>query len=118
MATIGIMRVGPPESVRGVHRLTFGELGEWLFVLSSIVWSRLFILGFWIFDPEIMRRAFSSWLLPAIGFLLVPWTTFTYLWMWGNSSDGVHGREWVLIAAGLVLDVVTLVAGRRLWRGT
>lgn len=116
MATIGIMRVGPPESVRGVHRLTVGELLGWLFVLSSAFWSRLFVLGFWIFDPQSIRRAFASWVIPAVGLVFVPATTFAYIWMWGNSSDGVNGAEWLVVAAGLVLDVATVLVFRRLNR--
>ena len=117
MSSIGLMRVGPPDELVGVRRLTLGEVVEWVLVLSSMFWSRLFIVGLWIFDHDLLlNRAYDSWVVPLIGFLLLPWTTFTYAWMWGNSSDGVIGREWVLVAAACVLDVITWVAARRLNR--
>jgi len=117
MTSMGLMRVGPPEELRGVRGLTFGELMEGLFVTASMFWPRLFIAGFWIFDHDLLlNRAFTTWMVPLLGFLLLPWTTFSYVWMWGNSSDGVLGREWVLVAAAFVLDLVTYAAARGLSR--
>jgi hypothetical protein len=69
-------------------------------------WPRLFILGFWIFGSE-LGRAYSSWVIPALGFLVAPWTTFAYAWMWGLTSHGVHGAEWIVVGVGLLLDVWT-----------
>src|SRR3954447_7564094 len=117
MSSIGLMRVGPPAELRGTRRLTFGEVMEWVFLASSMFWPRLFIAGFFVFDHDLLlHRAFSSWLVPALGFLLLPWTTFTYAWMWGNSTDGVIGSEWVLVAAALALDLITYAAGYALSR--
>jgi len=117
MSTIGLMRVGPPEHLRGVHRLTLGEAMEWVFFMSSMFWPRLFIAGFFIFDHELLlHRAFTSWVVPLLGFLLLPWTTFSYAWMWANASDGVIGREWVVVAVALFLDLVTYAVAHALLR--
>jgi hypothetical protein len=93
-----------------------GRAAGWVLAASSLFWPRLFILLFWIFDDTLFRRAFDSWLVPFIGFLVVPWTTLAYATMWGLNSDRVSGVEWVGVAIGLLLDVWTYAGIRRLWR--
>jgi hypothetical protein len=81
----------------------------WFFIGSSMFWPRVFILAFWIFGSE-LGRAFSSWVIPAIGFLILPWTTVLYAWTWAINSDGVHGWEWIVVACGLIADLLTWTA--------
>ena len=112
---IGIMRVpvGPGHRVAGRDdRHVMG----WLFFVSSLFWPRLFILGFWIFGSQ-LGRAFSSWVIPAIGFLVAPWTTVGYAFMWSISSDKVSGWEWIVVAGCVLLDLATYAGGHRLIRG-
>ena len=73
---------------------------------------RLSILGFWIFSDQI-GNAFSSWVVPAAGLILAPWTTLLYAWMWAIGSDAVHGWEWLAVAVGILLDLAFLDALRR-----
>jgi hypothetical protein len=87
----------------------------WLVFLFGAFWPRLFIVGFWIFSREI-GDAFDSWVVPALGLLLLPWTTFSYAIMWGISSDAVSGAEWAVVAIGLLLDLGTWAAAARLLR--
>ena len=87
--------------------------GPWLLFLFGAVWPRLFIVGFWIFSSEI-GDAFSSWVIPAIGFVVLPWTTFAYAIMWGLSSEVVAGWEWIVVGIALLLDVATWAAATRL----
>ena len=51
--------------------------------------------------------------MPALGFLLLPWTTLLYAWMWAISSDGVNGWEWTFVAIAFLIDLWFWVAGRR-----
>ena len=113
MGTIGIMRVGPPGGVPPERPITMGQAVGWVLVLSSMFWPRLFILGFWIFDEQ-LGDAFSSWVIPALGFLIAPWTTVAYAFMWGVSSDRVAGVEWLVVGAAVVADLLTWWGGRRL----
>jgi hypothetical protein len=115
MGTIGIMRVGPPGGVPPARPLSMGQAVGGVLVLSSLFWPRLFILGFWIFDDQ-LGRAFSSWVIPALGFLIAPWTTVAYAFMWGMSSDRVAGVEWLVVGAAVVADLLTWWGGRRLLR--
>src|SRR3954470_16595333 len=90
----------------------------WFFLVSSLFWPRLCILVFWIFGQGWMGDAFHHrWLLQAVGGLVLPWTTMAYALMWGLTSDGVSGREWVCVGLALLLDLGTWVLGRNLVRG-
>jgi hypothetical protein len=84
----------------------------WVLIGSLMFWPRLFMLGFFIFDRDI-GRAFGSWVVPIIGFFVLPWTTVTYAAMWSISSDRVIGIEWAAVAVALVLDLITWAAVRR-----
>jgi hypothetical protein len=79
---------------------------------SLLFWPRLFMVGFWIFERQILD-AFSSWIFPVIGFLILPWTAVAYAAMWSISSDRVSGVEWVAVALALLIDIWTWSAFRR-----
>jgi hypothetical protein len=84
----------------------------WAVLLGVAFWPRLWIIGFWIFGRQ-LGDAFSAWIVPALGFVVLPWTTLLYAFMWSIDSDGVHGWEWSLVGVALLVDVVFWVAGRR-----
>ena len=65
---------------------------------------------------DLLGDAYDSAALPIIGFLVLPWTTFAYAAMWGISSDGVHGWEWIAVAIALITDLVTWLVTARLLR--
>ena len=81
------------------------QIGLWLWFLGLSFWPRLFIFGFWIFGSTIGKAFHHGWIVPVIGFLVAPWTTFTYAWMWGLTSNGVHGWEWIVVGFGVLLDL-------------
>lgn len=110
----GLMIVGGEQE--HVRAIAGGELLGWLYVAMSTLTPRLFIIGFWIFS-DLLGDAYSSWVIPAIGFLILPWTTCAYMWAWSISSNEVSGWEWLLVAAGLLADLTTYVAARALVRG-
>jgi hypothetical protein len=92
-----------------------GRAAGWVLAVSSLFWPRLFILLFWIFDDELPRRAFDSWVVPVLGFFLLPWTTLAYATMWGLGSDRVSGLEWLVVVIAFVIDLWTYAGIRRLW---
>ena len=82
-----------------------------LVIIGSLhFWPRLFIFGFVIFSPKILTDAFSGWVVWVAGLLLLPWTTVTYMMMWGVYSDRVYGVEWVFVGLAFLIDVYTWVA--------
>jgi hypothetical protein len=83
----------------------------WSILLGVAFWPRLWILGFWIFGRQ-LGDAFDVWIVPALGFLLLPWTTLLYAWMWAIGSDGLHGWEWLPVGISFLIDIWFWVAGR------
>ena len=85
-----------------------------LVIIGSLhFWPRLFILGLAIFSPKILMDAFSGWVVWVVGFFIAPWTTITYMMMWGVYSDRVYGVEWVFVGFAVLLDIYTWVATLR-----
>jgi hypothetical protein len=52
-----------------------------------------------------LSRAFDSWLVPLIGFFLLPWTTLAYAVMWDSGSRGVEGFEWFIVILAFAFDL-------------
>jgi hypothetical protein len=76
-----------------------------LVYLSFGFFARLAILVLWIF-MDLLGDAYDSWILPVIGFVLVPWTTLTFSFMWTIGSDKVSGWEWIAVALAMLVDYV------------
>lgn len=98
-----------PAQPREGSLLAFGLL------TTYAMFPRLWILGFWIFSG-MLGDAYAHWAVPAIGFLVAPWTTLLYAWMWAIGSSSVNGWEWLPVAIGMLLDVSLLWAFARLFR--
>jgi hypothetical protein len=69
----------------------------------------LFVL--WLFS-DLLSRSFDGWLLPLLGFFLLPWTTLAFALLWA-SSDGVLGIEWLVVAFAFLVDVGAIGGGGR-----
>jgi hypothetical protein len=76
-----------------------------LLALVALISPRVALFLLWIFS-DILSRAFDSWVLPLIGFLLLPWTTLSYVafWDWGPGSH-VTGFEWVFVGIAVLIDL-------------
>jgi hypothetical protein len=106
----GIMYIARPADARTAP-VDGAKVMEYVLVLFGHFWPRLFILGFWIFGSR-LGDAFSSWVIPAVGFVIAPWTTVAYAFMWGISSNTVSGWEWIVVALGVLLDGATIAGSR------
>lgn len=98
-----IQHVAPPP--QRDDRSSPGHPLGWFVVGSLAFWPRVFFLALWIFGSQ-LGRAFDSWVLPAIGFFVAPWTTVAYAFMWSVSSDRVSGVEWVVVAFAALADLL------------
>ena len=74
-----------------------------LVILLALISPRLAIFCIWIFS-DILSRAFDSWIVPLLGFFLLPWTTLAYAVMW-SSSNRVSGFEWFIVILAFVIDL-------------
>ena len=65
----------------------------------------------WLFS-DLLSRAFDDWVIPLLGFFLLPWTTLAYAVMW-SFSDGVVGFDWFLVVLAFLVDIGSLAKGSR-----
>jgi hypothetical protein len=82
-----------------------------LLALLALISPRLVLFLLWLFD-DILSRAYDSWIIPLIGFFVLPWTTLAYAGMWSSGSNEVFGFEWFIVGAAFVVDVLSLAGGR------
>jgi hypothetical protein len=83
-----------------------------LLALLALISPRLVLFLLWIFG-DVLSRAFSSWILPLLGFFLLPWTTLAYaaLWSW---APGHHLSffAWLVVVLGFLIDLGSYGGGR------
>ena len=96
------------------HEFGFGRAMGWLFFLSSMFWSRLFILAWWIFS-DLLGRAYSTALIPIVGFFVLPWTTLVYALCW-SGGHRVYGFDWFLVGIAFLIDLGTYMGSDRFRR--
>jgi len=80
-------------------------------LLFALISPRLALFLIWIFS-DLLSRAFDSWIVPLLGFFLLPWTTLAYAVMW-NSSDRVSGFEWFIVILAFLIDLSAHARGSR-----
>ena len=89
-------------------------------VLIALVFApispRLALFALWLFS-NVLDRAFDDWIVPLLGFFLLPWTTLAYAAMWA-SSDGVNGFEWFIVVLAFLIDVGAFAGGGKRRRET
>jgi hypothetical protein len=82
-----------------------------LIALLALLSPRLAIVFVAIFS-DMLSRAFDSWLLPLIGFFLLPWTTLAYAVMWDIGTRDVNGFEWFIVVLAFLADLASWAGGR------
>ena len=75
-----------------------------LIALFALISPRLALFFVWIFS-DILSGAYDSWIVPVLGFFLLPWTTLAYAVMWSASSNQVTGFEWFIVILAFVIDL-------------
>ncbi|HUC00719.1 MAG TPA: hypothetical protein VMS11_12930 [Solirubrobacterales bacterium] len=73
-------------------------------VLFALISPRLALFFVWLFS-DMLSRAFDSWIIPFLGFFLLPWTTLAYAVMWSVGSDKVSGFEWFIVVLAFLVDL-------------
>jgi hypothetical protein len=81
-----------------------------LVALLALISPRLAIFALWLFS-NLLDRAYDSWLLPLIGFFLLPWTTLAYAVMWDVGTRTVEGFEWFIVVLAFLADIASLSGG-------
>lgn len=82
-----------------------------LAALLALVSPRLALFVIFLFS-NMIDRAFDGWLLPLLGFFLLPWTTLAYTLMWDLGTNTVNGFEWFIVILAFLGDLGAYAGGR------
>jgi hypothetical protein len=82
-----------------------------LIALFALISPRLALFFVWIFS-DILSGAYDSWIVPVLGFFLLPWTTLAYAVMWDAGTNKVSGFEWFIVALAFLADLASYAGGR------
>ena len=83
-----------------------------LALVLALISPRLALIGMWLFS-DLLSRSLDSWLLPLIGFFLLPWTTLAWAVMWDIGTNEVTGFEWAVVVLAFLGDLGAYGAGNR-----
>ena len=82
-------------------------------LLFALISARLAIIVTWLFT-DVLDRAYEGWIIPVIGFFILPWTTLAYAWMYDLGAGlRVDGFEWIVVGVALLIDLGSLFGGAR-----
>ena len=81
--------------------------------LLALISPRLVLFLLWIFDDS-SAGPIDSWIVPLLGFFLLPWTTLSYVafWDWGSGRH-VTGFEWFFVILAFLMDLGSYFNGNR-----
>jgi hypothetical protein len=83
-----------------------------LAALLALISPRLALVALWLFD-DLLGRAYDSWIVPLLGFFLLPWATLAYALMRTAGSNSVSGFEWLIVVLAFVFDLGSYAGGSR-----
>ncbi len=72
--------------------------------LLALISPRLALFALLVFTGLIGDSFDGGWVVPVLGFFLLPWTTLAYVVMWW-ASDGNLGFEWFLVVLAFLGDL-------------
>jgi hypothetical protein len=73
-------------------------------VLFALISPRLALFFIWLFS-DWLSLAFDSWVVPLLGFFLLPWTTLAYAAMYVLGTNEVSGFEWFIVILAFLADL-------------
>jgi hypothetical protein len=83
-----------------------------LIALFALISPRLALFFILIFS-DMIDRAFDGWVVPILGFFLLPWTTLAYTVMWDVGTREVSGFEWFIVGLAFLVDLGSYFGGKR-----
>ena len=82
-----------------------------LVALLALLSPRLALFFVFLFS-NMIDRAYDGWLLPLLGFFILPWTTLAYTVMWDVGTRDVTGFEWFVVVFAFLVDLGAWAGGR------
>ena len=80
--------------------------------LLALISPRLALFFIFLFS-DLLSDAFDSWLVPLLGFFVLPWTTLAYAVMWASGRNDVTGFEWFIVVLAFFIDLGSYVSSSR-----
>ena len=82
-------------------------------LIAVLAWlsPRFVIAMMWLFTDR-MRIAMDSFIMGALGFVFLPYTTVIYAIVYAPFG-GVSGFGWILVASGFIADISTWFGGNQ-----
>ena len=79
--------------------------------LTALVstFSRIMLLCVWIARPVMMNATFSSFILPCLGFLFLPFTTLMYVFLM-QGVGAIQGLDWLWLFLAVIMDIASIGA--------
>jgi hypothetical protein len=81
-----------------------------LVVLLALISPRLALFALWLFS-DVLGDAYDSWIVPLLGFFVLPWTTLAYAGMWSAGTNEVYAFEWFIVGVAFVIDLGSYAGG-------
>ena len=69
--------------------------------------SRIMLLMVWIARPALMNATFSTFILPCLGFMFLPFTTLMYVFLMQGVGT-IQGLDWLWLFLAVVLDIASI----------
>ena len=84
-----------------------------LVALFALISPRAALFILWIFS-NVLSHAFHSWIVPFLGFFLLPWTTLAYaaFWSWAPAHH-VNSFDWLFVILAFLVDLTAYLGGRQ-----
>ena len=71
--------------------------------------SRIMLLIAWIARPALMNATFSSFIIPCLGFMFLPFTTLMYVFL-KQGVGAIQGLDWLWLFLAALLDIASIGA--------
>lgn len=75
-----------------------------LALVLALISPRLALIATWLFS-DVLSRSMDGWLLPLLGFFVLPWTTLIWAAMWSLGTNDVTGFEYFIVALAFLADL-------------
>lgn len=80
-----------------------------LVTILAFLGPRITIIVWYLLDTARWAEVYNSFIVPCLGFFLLPWTTLAYVFL--SPGGGVNGFEWALLAVAFIADLSSYGGG-------
>ena len=81
-----------------------------LALIVGLILPRLALVLLWLLS-DWLTRAFDNWVLPVVGFIILPYTTLAYVVAVNVSGGQPTVLWWIIIGVAVLVDVGNVAGG-------